>query len=240
MADPRPSADDPLIIFGSVSLPARQGPSTVNPATYSGGCGSGGIPSFGEPSLGCSCLCCPPMPPGCPIGPLPCECPCDLWVPFPPDPAQGGGGGGISCEGTFALSLTYSTCQVLTAGTCLDLLFNTVEYAKGFTVSGTVTCVTIPRTGLWAVNGRACVTASIGVNDTSYLYLFKCTCCVCNFVKEVGPSVFSAQLHLPTVKEYTAGTKLKLAVSTSTNNGTVGSSQLCGQNRFSLILLSSC
>ena len=164
MADPRPTADDPLVIFGSVSLPMRQGPSTVNPPT------SGGIPTFGDPQLGCSCLCCPPMPPGCPIGPLPCEyqscgsepnC-CNFTPDFPPLFSCGAT---CSPASSYSLVLDNSCSQTFPAGDgsangcCgINLSFQTITHNRGFNIAicpcvGT-SSITIPKTGLWSISVR--------------------------------------------------------------------------------------
>src|SRR3990167_2836293 len=182
MADPRPTADDPLVIFGSVSLPARQGPSTVNPPTR------GGIPTFGDPQLGCSCLCCPPMPPGCPIGPLPCEYP--LY-----------GGSEPSCS-NLSFPPLFSSCNcisdkpvlVLTSGTsvqsvcnstCAQVALNCIEYNRGFIVS--CSSVTIPRAGVYHIEGHiASPQCANSACDYTQLFLRRCCATPISFTLTCG------------------------------------------------------
>ena len=205
MADPRPSADDPLIIFGSVSLPARQGPSTVNPPSYGGS--SGGIPNFGEPQLGCSCLCCPPMPPGCMIGPLPCECACCDFLPFPPLFSCG-----ASCSpaGSYSLVLENTAAQcVCPCGT--NLSFGTVVHNRGFAVCGAITSVTIPKTGLWSITAKSTACA-VGSQYNTALAIIKC-CVVCaewHWTNCAAPAFGAPKFGLNVVTTYDAGSVLNL------------------------------
>ena len=180
MADPRPTADDPLIIFGSVSLPARQGPSTVNPPLYGGS--SGGIPNFGDPQLGCKCLCCPPMPPGCMIAPLPCEYPpcgnapsCD-FLPFPPQFPS------CCCVSDKPiLVLGSATSQCVCSGSITAVSFDTVDFNRGFEIGTPVTSVTIPKSGLYHLLGSI-HTASC-VLSPRYLNLVLYQCCSCSTIQ---------------------------------------------------------
>ena len=236
MADPRPTADDPLVIFGSVSLPARQGPSTVNPPFYGGS--SGGIPNFGDPQLGCSCLCCPPMPPGCMIWPLPCECACCSFLSFPPLFSCGAA---CSPAGSYSLVLERSGNQTVTGTTGTVLSFDTVVHNRGFFTCGCVSSVTIPKTGLWSISAKTAYTCTPpSIPCEAYLTLLKC-CAICadfNFViHNCIPAVCGCCAHWPafgftTVNTYDAGQVLKVK-----GNFDASACSCWKSSRFSLYLV---
>src|SRR5574341_92180 len=198
MADPRPTSDDPLIIFGSVTMPARQGPSTVNP-------NRGGIPDFGDPHLGCHCLCCPPLPPGCQIGPLPCEDTGELLAPFPDRYSCGTA---CSPASAYSLVLSSSGCVTVTSPAGTVLSFDTITHNRGFNASGTVTSVTIPKTGLWATSFKA---KPCGSCNTTYLMQLLLCCVECGrFTHTQGLSCTVPGFQFTTVRPYTAGKVLKV------------------------------
>ena len=236
MPDPRPTSDDPLIISGQVPRALTQAPSTLDfgrtPYCPSAPCAQ----CRGGP---CSCCC---LGPGCEISGGDCFC-----TPFPPDPAQGGTGGwagGCCPSDKPVLVLTASAAQCVLNNSETSLTFDTIEYNRGFSESGTVSSVSIPKTGVYHMMGYTAGTGC-GFNtegDRAILLLRKgCACCYLHFATLNGIQCACWTLDTSGYSFLNVGCTIALRARQVTG-GTIalGSACLSAANKLALEFVRSC